>query len=115
MLFRSVTAVVNKAKDSVLTRANEKLDEAKNKAKEAADRALDSVTNVAKAKAEEAKNKAIEEAKKRAGEQVGKQVGSAADSLLKKAGANEKVKNEADKLKDKLDKWDPFGKKKKDN
>ncbi len=111
----AVNAVVDKAKDTVLTRANEKLDEAKKKAKEAADKALDSISNVAKAKAEEAKNKALEEAKKRAGEQVSKQVGSAADSLLKKTGANDKVKNEADKLKDKLDKWDPFGKKKKDN
>ena len=111
----AVNAVVEKAKDSVLIRANQELDAAKKKVQEATDKALDSITNVAKVKAEEAKNKALEEAKKRAGEQAGKQVGSAADSLLKKAGANDKVKSEADKLKDKLDKWDPFGKKKKDN
>jgi hypothetical protein len=111
----AVNAAVDKAKDSITTRANEKLDEAKAKAKQAADRALDSLNRVATAKANEAKDKAIEEAKKRAGDELGKKAGSAADSLLKKAGANEKVKNEADKLKDKLDKWDPFGKKKKDN
>ncbi len=111
----AVNAAVDKAKDSVMTRANEKLDEAKAKAKQAADRALDSLNRVATAKANEAKDRAIEEAKKRAGDELGKKAGSAADSLLKKAGANEKVKNEADKLKDKLDKWDPFGKKKKDN
>jgi hypothetical protein len=111
----TVNAAVDKAKDSVLTRANEKLDEAKMKAKQAADKALDSAKNVVTAKANEAKDKAIEEAKKRAGDELGKKAGSAADSLLKKAGANDKVKNEADKLKDKLDKWDPFGKKKKDN
>lgn len=111
----AVNAAVDKAKDSITTRANEKLDEAKAKAKQAADRALDSLNRVATAKANEAKDRAIEEAKKRAGDELGKKAGSAADSLLKKAGANEKVKNEADKLKDKLDKWDPFGKKKKDN
>ena len=111
----AVNAAVEKAKDSVITKANEKLDEAKAKAKQAADRALDSINRVATAKVNEAKDKAIEEAKKRAGDELGKKAGSAADSLLKKAGANEKVKNEADKLKDKLDKWDPFGKKKKDS
>jgi AsmA-like C-terminal region len=110
-----VTAAVDKAKDSVLTRANEKLDEAKAKAKQAADRALDSATNVAKAKVNEAKDKAIEEAKKRAGDELGKKAGGALDSVLQKAGGDDRVKKEADKLKDKLDKWDPFGKKKKDN
>lgn len=111
----AVNAAVDKAKDSVITKANEQLDEAKMKAKQAADRALDSINRAATAKVNEAKDKAIEEAKKRAGDELGKKTGAAADSILKKAGANEKVKSEADKLKDKLDKWDPFGKKKKDN
>jgi hypothetical protein len=111
----TVNAAVEKAKDSVMTRANEKLDEVKKKAKEAADRALDSVTNVAKAKANEAKDKAIEEAKKRAGDELGKKAGTTIDSVLQRAGGDDRVKKEADKLKDKLDKWDPFGKKKKDN
>ncbi len=111
----TVNAAVNKAKDSVLTKANEKLDEAKAKAKQAADKALDSAKVVAAAKVNEAKEKAIEEAKKRAGDELGKKTGGVIDSVLNKAGANDKIKNEADKLKDKLDKWDPFGKKKKDN
>ena len=59
--------------------------------------------------------KAIEEAKKRAGEALGNKAGGAIDKTLEKAGGNEKVKQQTDKLKDKLDKWDPFGKKKKDN
>ena len=111
----TVNAAVDKAKDSVLTRANEKLDEAKNKAKQVADKAVDSATTVVKTKVNEAKDKAVEEAKKRAGDELGKKAGSKIDSVLNKAGGNEKVKNETDKLKDKLDKWDPFGKKKKDN
>jgi hypothetical protein len=111
----TVNAAVDKAKDSVLTRANEKLDEAKNKAKQVADKAVDSATTVVKAKVNEAKDKAVEEAKKRAGDELGKKAGSTIDSVLHKAGGNDKIKNETDKLKDKLDKWDPFGKKKKDN
>jgi hypothetical protein len=111
----TVNAAVEKAKDSVLTRANDKLDEVKTKAKQVADRALDSATNVAKAKVNEAKDKAVEEAKKRAGDELGKKAGSTIDSVLQKAGGDDRVKKEADKLKDKLDKWDPFGKKKKDN
>jgi hypothetical protein len=111
----TVNAAVDKAKDSVLTRANEKLDEAKNKAKQVADKVVDSATTVVKTKVNEAKDKAVEEAKKRAGDELGKKAGSTIDSVLQKAGGNDKIKNETDKLKDKLDKWDPFGKKKKDN
>ncbi|MDZ7878209.1 MAG: AsmA-like C-terminal region-containing protein [Saprospiraceae bacterium] len=111
----TVNAAVDKAKDSVFTRANEKLDEAKNKAKQVADKVVDSATTVVKTKVNEAKDKAVEEAKKRAGDELGKKAGSAVDSVLQKAGGNDKIKNETDKLKDKLDKWDPFGKKKKDN
>ena len=40
-------------------------------------------------------------------------VGDEIDKQLEKAGSNDKVKKETDKVKDKLEKWDPFGKKKK--
>jgi AsmA-like C-terminal region len=117
----AVTAVVAKAKDTVVTRANEELDKAKQKAKDIADKALDSAKNVINAKVEEAKDKAVEKAKtevgkvldKEVGDKVGKKAQEEIDKQLEKAGANDKVKKEADKLKDKLDKWDPFGKKKK--
>ena len=118
----AVNAAVAKAKDSVTTRANEELDKAKNKAKDIANKAVDSATNVVKAKVEEAKDKAVEKAKtevgkvveKEVGDKVGKKVGEEIDKQLGKSETGDKVKKEADKLKDKLDKWDPFGKKKKD-
>ena len=115
-----VNSAVEKAKDTLTNRANEELDKAKQKAKEVADRALDSATNVVKAKVDEAKAKAIEQAKTEAGKvldkevggKVGDKVGKEIDKQLEKTGG-EKVKKEADKVKEKLDKWDPFGKKKK--
>jgi AsmA-like C-terminal region len=108
-------AVVNKAKDSVATRANQELDKLKEKAKLEADKAVEAATQAAKAKVEEAKAKAAEELKKRAGEvvkdKVGQEVGKKVDEQLQKVGGD-KLKTETDKLKSKLDQWDPFGKKK---
>jgi hypothetical protein len=106
-----VTATVDKAKDSVTTRANEELDKAKAKAKEVADKAIDSARNVVNRQVEEAKAKAIEEAKKRAGEAVGGAAGTVIDKGLEKINQNDKIKQQTDKLKDKLDKFDPFKKK----
>lgn len=115
-----VNSAVEKAKDTLTTRANEELDKAKQKVKDLADKALDSANNVINAKVQDAKEKAIEQAKgeasklleKELGGKVGEKVGTEIDKQVEKAGG-EKVKKEADKLKDKLDKWDPFGKKKK--
>ena len=116
-----VNAAVEKAKDTLTNRANEELEKAKARAQAAADKALDSARNVVNAKVEEAKNQAIEKAKteagkvldKEVGDKVGKKVGDEIDKQLEKAGSNDKVKKETDKVKDKLEKWDPFGKKKK--
>ena len=108
----TVNAAIEKAKDSVLTKANQKLEEAKEKAKQVVDKAVDSATTVVKNKVDEAKNKAIEEAKKRAGDELGKQAGTKVDSILNKTGLDTKTKQEVDKLKDKLNKFDPFKKKK---
>jgi hypothetical protein len=109
------TAVANKAKDSVANRANQELDKLKDKAKQEADKAVDKATGVVKAKVDEVKDKAAEELKKRAGEvvkdKVGQEVGKKVDEQLEKVGGD-KLKKETDKLKDKLDKWDPFGRKK---
>ncbi len=106
-----VTATVDKAKDSVITRANEELDKGKAKAKELADKAIDSARNVVNKQVEDAKAKAVEEAKKRAGEAVGGAAGTVIDKGLDKINQNDKVKQQTDKLKDKLDKFDPFKKK----
>ncbi len=107
----TVNAAVEKAKDTVLTRANEELEKGKAMAKEAADKAIDSARNVANRQIEEAKAKAIEEAKKKAGEAVGNKAGEVIDKGLDKIGGNDKVKQQTDKVKEKLDKWDPFKKK----
>lgn len=106
-----VTAAVDKAKDSVMTRANEELEKGKAAAKAAADKALDSARAVVNKQVEDAKAKAIEEAKKRAGEAVGGAAGQVIDKGLDKINQNDKVKQQTDKLKDKLDKFDPFKKK----
>jgi AsmA-like C-terminal region len=106
--------VYEKAKDSVMNRANEELDKAKQKGKEVVDKAVDSATNVANRKIEEAKEKALEEAKKRAGDEIAKQAGGKVDSLLQKTGVGDKVKKEADKVKGKLDDFNPFKKKPKE-
>ena len=107
----SVKAVVDKAKDSVATRANEELEKAKDKAKAEADRITAQAQAEAQKKIDEAKAKAVEEAKKRAGEVVGDKVGEKIDKAVDKVGGD-KIKKETDKVKDKLDKWDPFKKKK---
>ncbi len=107
----AINAAVDKAKDSIMTRANEEIEKGKTIAKAAADKAMDSVRNVANRQIEEAKAKAIEEAKKKAGEAVGTKAGELLDKSLEKAGSNEKVKTQVDQVKDKLDKWDPFKKK----
>ena len=47
------------------------------------------------------------------GDKAGKRVGDEIDKQLEKTGGGGAAKKEADKLKDQLNKWDPFGKKKK--
>jgi AsmA-like C-terminal region len=115
----AANAVITKAKDSVMTRANQELDKAKSKAKELADKALDSAKNVVTNKVNEVKDQAVEKAKteatkvleKEVGDKVGQKVGDEIDKQIGKTEAGDKVKKEADKLKEKLNKWDPFKKK----
>jgi len=118
----TVQATINKAKDSLSNVANRELEKAKDKVKEAADKASDSLRNVANRELEIAKEKAAQAAKEQAGkvlgteaggkigEKVGEKVGEKAGEVLGDQG-QKKVED----VKDKLDKWDPFKKKKKDN
>ena len=108
-------AALQKAKDSITNMANQKLEEAKAKVTQAADKAVDSASKVVNAKVNDAKDKALEEAKKKAGDALGNDAGKKVNDVLDKAGADKKTKEEVDKLKDKLNKWDPFGRKKKDS
>ena len=109
---QTAEAAFQKAKDSVTNVANAKLNEAKTKVTQAADKAIDSASKVLNAKVDEAKNKAIEDAKKQAGDALGNDAGKKVNDVLDKAGADKKTKEEVDKLKDKLNKWDPFGRNK---
>ena len=117
---QTAQAVLDKAKDSVRIRAQEELDKGKETVKKAADKAVDSLTKVAEKKIEEVKDKAVEEVKTQAGKVVEKELGDKIggkveekiDETIKKTGTNEQVKKEADKLKEKLDAYDPFKKKK---
>lgn len=98
----AATAVVDKAKDSITNVANREMDKAKQKAEEAAQKATDSLKRLADKKLQEATDKATKEAKDKIGEKAGDVLG-------------EQGKKKAEEVKDKLDKWDPFKKKKKDN
>ncbi|MDO8366875.1 MAG: AsmA-like C-terminal region-containing protein [Saprospiraceae bacterium] len=96
----AVTAAVEKAKDSLTNMANREIDKAKQKAQEAADKATDSLRRVADKKLQEATDKATKEAKDKIGEKAGEVLG---DQGQKKV----------DEVKDKLNSFDPFKKKKK--
>ena len=109
---QTAEAAFQKAKDSAVNLANSKLNEAKTKITQAADKAIDSASKVVNAKVDEERNKAIEEAKKKAGDALGKDAEKKVNDALDKAGADKKTKEELDKLKDKLNKWDPFGRNK---
>lgn len=95
----AVTAVVDKAKDSLANVANREIDKAKEKAKAAADKAADSLKRLADKKLQEATDKATEAAKDKVGEKAGEVLG-------------DQGKKKVEEVKDKLGKWDPFKKKK---
>ena len=101
------------AKDQVKAEAQKAIDEGKQVVKETANKAVDSLKTVAAQEAEKARKelekKAKEEAQKALGNVVDSTAQKKADDLLKDA-----TKEGADKIKDNLDKWNPFGKKKKD-
>lgn len=102
----AVQATVDKAKDTLRNVASRELDAAKEKAKAAADKAADSLRTLADKKIQEAKDKATKELGDKAGEAVGKK----ADEVL-----GDKGKKTVDDAKKKLEGWDPFKKKKKEN
>ena len=95
----AATAIVDKARDSLTNVANREIDKVKKQAEEAAQKAADSLKSVAEKKAQEVVDKAAQEAKNKAGEKAGE--------VLGKEG-----QKKVDEVKDKLDKWDPFKKKK---
>lgn len=92
-------ALVDQAKDSLRRVAEKEVEKVKEKAKETVELAKDTLTKVATQKVEEVKEKAAEEVKKEAGKVLEKEAG-------------EKAGQKVEEVKEKLDKWDPFKKKK---
>jgi hypothetical protein len=98
----AVTALADKAKDSLTNVANREIDKAKQKAQEAADKAVDSLKRLADKKLQEATDKVTKEAKDKIGEKAGEALG--------KEGTKK-----AEEIKDRINNFDPFKKKKKNN
>ncbi len=98
---------VDKARDSLKNVATKKVEEAKQKAETAAQKAIDSAKTVANQKAEELKKEATDKAKEEATKVLGQEAGKKAEEVLGKEGTKK-----VDEVKDKLNKWDPFKKKK---
>ncbi len=102
----TVAATINKAKDSLTNVANRELDKGKEKAAAAAQKAADSLKVIADKKIQEA----TQAAKDKVGEKVGEAAGKKAEEVLGTNG-----QKSVDEAKKKLETWDPFKKKKKDN
>lgn len=106
----SIKEEVDKAKDKAKEEAQKKIDEAKAKAEAEAQKKIDE----AKAKAKEETQKKIDEAKKKLEEKIKKEAADKAEAEAKKKLEEALGKEKTDELKDKLDKFNPFGKKNKD-
>ena len=92
-------ALAAQVKDSLMRVAEKETEKIKAKAEETVQQAKDTLAKVANQKVEEAKEKATEELKKEAGKVLPKE-------------AADKAGQKVDEVKQKLDKWDPFKKKK---
>jgi hypothetical protein len=99
----AATALVDKTKDTLTNMATKEIDKVKEKAQAAADKAADSLKAVADKKLKEATDKATQEAKEKLGNAAGEKAGEVLGTQGQK---------KVDEVKDKLDKWDPFKKKK---
>ncbi|HQX44627.1 MAG TPA: AsmA-like C-terminal region-containing protein [Saprospiraceae bacterium] len=115
----AMNETIDKAKDSLMHRAENEIDKNKQKALKEVKRMEDSLRLLAAQKADEEKRKLLEKASKEASKYVdsslinkGKEVlndklGKEADKILKEGG-----QKEVDQIKDKVKDWNPFKKKK---
>lgn len=97
---QQITGAVDKVRDTLQDIASKRLEEAKEQARKEAEQRLDSLKRLGEA--------AIDSALIRAQQEAAKKIG---DEALKKAEelGGDKAKEEADKIKDKLKKWNPLG------
>jgi hypothetical protein len=96
------TNIGQQAKDSLERLAKQKVEEIKDKAQKEVEKRIDTLRGQAEAKLDSALAKAKEEAAKKVGDEAAKK--------LEELGGD-KAKQEADKIKEKLKKWNPLGKK----
>lgn len=99
--------MTKQVKDSLERLGKQKFDEVKNEAQRQAQARLDSLKKQANQVVDSTLAKAKEEARKKAEEALGKEVGKKIEEI-----GGDKAKEETDKIKEKLNKWDPFKKKK---
>ncbi len=90
------------AKDSLERLAKKKVDEIKDQAQKEVEKRIDTLKGQAQAKLDSAIAKAKEEAAKKIGDEATKKIEEI---------GGDKAKQEADKIKEKLKKWNPLGKK----
>jgi len=116
----TIKETAEQAKDSLRNVANRELDKAKTKVTAAADKVTDSLRTLADQKAQELKNKATEAAKEKVGAVLGSEAGQkAADKVGEQVGEKagevlgDKGTKTVEDVKNKLNTWDPFKKKKK--
>lgn len=108
------TSLVDSAKDELKGQVDSKIQEGKAAAEAAAQKAIDSVKTVAQQKADQLKNEAQDKAEQLIKDQAGK-MGSKLDTAAQKAVDDvigEKGKDVKDAIEDKLNKFNPFKKKK---
>lgn len=99
--------ITRHVKDSLERLGKQKFDEVKTEAQRQAQARLDSLKKQAGQVVDTTLAKAREEAKKKAEEVLGKEVGKKIEEI-----GGDKAKQEADKINEKLKNWDPFKKKK---
>lgn len=102
-------AEVEKAKEEVRQQVDDKIEEGKQIIRDATEKAIDSVRTVAGQKIDELEQKATDAAKEKLGDAIGTKVDSAA---LKKAAELLEQNKEAERIKNELEKFNPFKKKK---
>ena len=110
----TLKATMDKATDSLRNVANRELDKGKQQAAVAAQKAADSLRVLADKKLKEVTDKATQEAKDKLGKEVGEKVGTEATKKAEEALGDKGTKS-VEEAKKKLEGWDPFKKKKKDN
>ena len=110
----TIKATMDKARDSLTNVANRELEKGKQKAAAAAQKAADSLRVLADKKIKEATDKATQQAKDKLGKEVGEKVGTEATKKAEEVLGDKGTKTVED-AKKKLEGWDPFKKKKKEN